>query len=286
MKKAAEIVGELGLAGLTPELLTAYERFFDDPAKKDPQCWAKTAIAAALKDVGHDDPEPFYRGLAHIQLEPVWGGQQDSAGALRATCLVALPACRADTLELLVKLTDALADPDKGVRGEAAAAIAHLGHEAGAAPLRLKARLGDEEPEVLGRCLSAILALEAFDPVAFVARFLSSADEFERSEAAGALAAASQMEAFEAVRAFWQRDPDARRLVVLALAASPFEQAAEIWREAIEREPIPVAEAAIEAFAASRFRDKLSSEIEASVKRRASATLTKTWAAATADTQS
>jgi HEAT repeat protein len=276
-KKAAQVAAELGLAGLMPELLAAYGRFFDDPVKKDPQCWAKTAIAAALKDLGYDEPEPFYRGLAHVQWEPVWGGQEDSAGALRATCLVALPACRADTMELLVRMTDALADRDKGVRAEAAAAIAHLGHEAGAAILRLKARLGDEEPEVLGRCFSGLLALEAFDPVGFVQGFLGSTDELERSEAAGALAAANQPQAFEAVRRFWQAEPDARRLLALALAASPFEQAAELWREAIEKEPIPVAEAAIEAFAASRFREKLTSEMEQAVNRRDSASLHRTW---------
>ena len=277
VKKAAQVASELGLAGLTPDLLAAYERFFEDPVKNDPQCWAKTAIAAALKDLGYDEPQPFFRGLAHVQMEPVWGGQEDSAGGLRGTCVVALPACRADTLELLAKLADALADPDKGVRGEAAAAIVHLGHDAGAAVLRLKARLGDEEPEVVGRCLSAILALEAFDPVGFVTGFLNSADEDTRSEALGALAAATQPEAFAAVRGFWAREPQVRRAVVLSLAASPFEQAAEMWGEAIDREPIPVAEAAIEAFAASRFRDKLASEIEAAVNRRDSAALRRAW---------
>ncbi|MEZ5397437.1 MAG: hypothetical protein R2724_32300 [Bryobacterales bacterium] len=207
VKKAAQVAGELGLRGLTPDLLAAYDRLFEDAVKKDPQCWGKTAIAVALKDLGYDDPEPFYRGAAHRQMEPSWGKEEDSAGALRANCIAALPGCRVDAFELLVKLTDALLDPDQHVRCEAAATIAHLGHEAGAAPLRLKARVGDLEPEVLGACLSALLALDVFDAVEFVAGFLQSPDEQARGEAYGALGAASQPEAFAALKRHWDRDP-------------------------------------------------------------------------------
>ena len=277
VKKAAQVAGERGLASLIPDLLAAYARLFEDAAKTDPQCWGKTAIAGALKDLGYDEPEPFYRGLAHVQWEPVWGGQEDSAGALRATCVAALPGCRTDAFELLVKLADALADRDKGVRAEAALTIAHLGHEAGAAPLRLKARIGDIEPEVLGACLSGLLALDVFEAVAFVAGFLDAKDEETRGEACGALAAASQPAAFEALKRHWDREPMARRAIALSLAACPREEAAELGREAIEREPLDVAEAALEAFTASRFREKLHAEIEASVKRRESGALSKSW---------
>lgn len=277
VKKAARIVGELGLTGLVPDLLAAYGRFFGDPAKTDTQCWAKTAIATTLKDLGYDESEPFYRGLSHVQWEPVWGGREDSAGALRATCVVALPGCRADTFELLVKLSDALADRDRGVRAEAALTLGHIGHEAGAAPLRLKAKMGDPEPEVLGACFSAMLALDAFDPVGFVAGFLDAHEEDTRTEAYGALAAASQREAFEVLEKHWGREPLARRAIALALAASPREEAVGLWREAIEREPLQVAEAALEAFTASRFHEKLAEEVEASIERRDSASLTQTW---------
>ena len=39
--KAADLVRELNLRDLTPDLLTAFDRFFDNPEKSDPQCWAK-----------------------------------------------------------------------------------------------------------------------------------------------------------------------------------------------------------------------------------------------------
>ena len=46
-----------------------------DPVKTDPQCWAKNAIVKALKDLNHDDPAVFLRGIEHVQMEPVWGGR-------------------------------------------------------------------------------------------------------------------------------------------------------------------------------------------------------------------
>ena len=61
--------------------------------KRDPQCWGKNAVAKALKELEHREAAPYLRGTAHIQMEPVWGGQQDTAGPLRGICLLALPAC-------------------------------------------------------------------------------------------------------------------------------------------------------------------------------------------------
>jgi hypothetical protein len=44
--KAAHLIREFQLPQLTPELLIAFDRFFENPAKTDPQCWAKNALAA------------------------------------------------------------------------------------------------------------------------------------------------------------------------------------------------------------------------------------------------
>jgi hypothetical protein len=77
------------LPQLTPELLIAFDRFFENPAKTDPQCWAKNALSRALTGFEHQDAAVFLRGMRHIQLEPVWGGTSDTAATLRSTC--ALP---------------------------------------------------------------------------------------------------------------------------------------------------------------------------------------------------
>src|SRR5512133_2710767 len=91
--KAAAAARELGLKSLVPELLAALERFFSNPVKSDPQCWAKSAIVAALVELGCRDSSVFLRGLRHFQMEPVWGGVADTAGALRGKCAAALVEC-------------------------------------------------------------------------------------------------------------------------------------------------------------------------------------------------
>src|SRR5262245_57922649 len=51
--KAAKIACELLLRELIPDLLAAYDRLFTDPVKRDQQCWGKTAIAKALREMEH-----------------------------------------------------------------------------------------------------------------------------------------------------------------------------------------------------------------------------------------
>src|SRR6202035_2933208 len=46
--KAADLVREFRSAQLMPEILNAFNRFFDNPGKTDPQCWAKNALSRAL----------------------------------------------------------------------------------------------------------------------------------------------------------------------------------------------------------------------------------------------
>jgi hypothetical protein len=69
--KAADLVRELRLADLEPDLLAAFGRFFDDPVKTDPQCWAKNALSRALAALEDQDEAVFLRGMRHIQMEPV-----------------------------------------------------------------------------------------------------------------------------------------------------------------------------------------------------------------------
>src|SRR5277367_2456481 len=92
--KAADLVRQFQLTQLTPEVLTAFDRFFEDPVKTDPQCWAKNSLSRTLAQFDHSDAELFLRGMKHIQLEPSYGGASDSAGTLRATCALALVQCR------------------------------------------------------------------------------------------------------------------------------------------------------------------------------------------------
>src|SRR5260370_268977 len=77
--KAAKIAAELDLHDLTPDLVRAFDHLFEKPVETDPQCWGKNAISIALRDFGYQSSAPFLRGLRHIQMEPVWGGREDTA---------------------------------------------------------------------------------------------------------------------------------------------------------------------------------------------------------------
>ena len=186
--KAAKVAVELELRELVPDLLAAFGRLFEEPLKRDPQCWGKNELARALRDLDYTEAEPYLRGAKHVQLEPVWNGRQDTAGALRGVCLLALPACTGLRRETLMRyLVDALTEDDPAVRGDAARAIGAMGGDDSALVLRLKARLGDKESAVTGQVFESLLSLERADGIGFVQDFLEAAGGEIAEEAALAI---------------------------------------------------------------------------------------------------
>jgi len=246
--KAADLIREFDLRQLTPELLTAFDRFFVDAVKNDPQCWAKNSISRALAAFEHPDAQVFLCGMKHIQHEPAWGGSSDSAGTLRGTCALALVQCRslADA-ELLAVLIDLLADKEKSVRAAAVGAVANVGSPSSALLLRLKATIGADEPEILGACYSGILQLDGADAIPWVSHFLADGDDAS-AEAALALAATHTAQAFEALRERLDHasDPWFRSVLLSAIALTRQDAAIEFLFELVRGEALQ-AESAIEA---------------------------------------
>ena len=276
VSKAATIAGELGLQSLVPDLLAAFDRFLTDAPKSDPQCWAKNSIAKALKDLGHRDAAVFLRGMAHFQPEPVWGGHQDTAATLRGTCALALVECPLGDLEILVRLTDLLADPEKPVRIDAARAIAQLGRPEGMPVLRLKALLGDGEPEVVWQCFASLLSLSPRESVGFVGRFLNASGEDVRLEAVAALGECREPEALDALRAHWrnERSPESKKAMLVTLAACRQPATIEFLVSIVEQAQVPDAAAAIVALAEGSSRTEVRDRVAAAVERRNDPNLT------------
>src|SRR5271170_1232128 len=193
--KGADLVTQQQIAELMPELLTAFDGFFEDAEKRDPQCWAKNSLSRALAALELQEPEPFLRGIKHVQLEAVWGGRTDTAGTLRGTCALALVQCRAvPEADLLRHLLDVLVDKDKSARGDAVRAVEQVGSSAASLLLRLRAHMGDEEPEILGGCYAGVLQIEGASALPWVSRFLAEEDD-AAGEAALAMAATHSVEA-------------------------------------------------------------------------------------------
>lgn len=246
--KAADLARDFDLTDLTDDLLKALDRFFENPEKTDPQCWAKNAIARTLAAFEIQDADVFLRGMRHIQMEPVWGGRSDTAGTLRATCAFALVQCRNLTeADLLAHLIGLFADGEKAVRAEVARAVEQIGSPSASLLLRLRANLGKDEEEVLGACYAGVLRIEGPRAIAWAEHFLDTADDCA-AEAALAIAATHSPEAFSALRSRLEHasDPWFRSVLLSAIALTRQDAAMEFLFELVRRESLD-AERAIEA---------------------------------------
>lgn len=246
--KASDLVREFRVEELTPDLLNAFDRFFENAEKTDPQCWAKNALSRTLAAFEHQDPDTFLRGMRHIQMEPVWGGRSDTAGTLRSTCALALVQCRTlSEAELLAHLVDLFADKDKTVRREVLKAITQLSSPSSALLLRARAVLANDEPEVLGACYSGVLTIDGVSAIPWVSQFMASADD-SAGEAALAISATHSIEAFECLKQHLMEsaDPWWRSVLLSAIALCRQEAALEFLLEQVQTESL-YAEGAIEA---------------------------------------
>jgi hypothetical protein len=251
--KAARLAEDNNLNSVVPEMIAAFDRFFVNAEKADPQCWAKNALSRGLSKLGCREKEIFLRGLHHHQMEPVWGGRSDSAGSLRANCAHALVGCEGlSNTDLLLILIDLLVDADKAVRVETVRAISQIG-ELAIPVLRLRALISGEDPEVLAACFGSLLAVEGDAAIPFISRFLEAGDDCA-AEAAFALAATHSTKALEHLlelhrgRSPATTEPWFAGVLLSAIALTRLPQGIDYLIDLIEREDSD-ATGAIEALA-------------------------------------
>jgi HEAT repeat protein len=269
--KAAKLVADAGISALLPDVLAAFDRFFMDAVKADPQCWAKNALSKALVKLEHRNKDAYLRGMRHHQFEPVWGGQSDTAGALRGTCTLALVDCEGiSDADLLTALLEPLTDTDKTVRVEAARAIGQVGGASAALLLRLCAKQGKHEPEaeVMGAVYTSLLALEGAAAVPLVAETLEDGGDTS-AEAAFALAEMRSAEALAALLTRLDEGADAwfNSVLMSAIASTRLSEALDFLIAKIADDSRDAPEA-IEAIG----RTALSPEVRARVEQAVSQT--------------
>jgi len=270
--KAARIAAELQLRELIPDLLVTFDRLFEDAVERDTQCWGKNAIAKALTELDYRESAPYLRGRRHVQMEAVWGGQQDTAQTLRGICLLALASCndmpRAQIFRLLV---DSMTDGAQVVRVEAVRAVAEMDGEEAVLVLRLKARLGDREPSVIGQVFDSLLQLERDAALPLVAEFLDGADEATSQEAALALGSSRMAGGVEILLKALPRARDAyfRKTILRALSASRQEKAMEFLLGLVRDGIRADADGALEALDLHRESPEIRAAVEAAVGDRA-----------------
>ena len=198
-------------------------------------------------------------------MEPVWGGEADTAATLRGTCALALPSCvdlnRGDILRHLV---DALTDPALPVRSDAARAVAQMQGDEAILLLRLKARAGDTEPEVIGQVFDYLFQLENDRALRFVAEFLrpklgSVAEEAALALGSSRLPGAALLLQESFVR---QRDPDFRLVLLRALSSTRQPPALDFLLNLVRNAREADALAAIESLALHRDSADIRRQVE------------------------
>jgi HEAT repeat protein len=269
----AAIAANMKLAEVADELVAAFDRYLIEPQKSDKNCVGKIAIIDALNELDYQRDDVFLKGVRYVQMEPRWGGTEDAADAVRAGCAIGL--VRIDYREVLPILVDLLNDETRTVRIAAAQSLAAHASEAALLLLRLKARMGDKMPDVVGECLAGLIRVTPHESLPFVAEFLQHADVAVVEGALVALGNSHRAEAFEVLRSYWQKNPrpEVRETALLAISLLRLPEATDFLIGLVEEAPEPTAAEAIAALAIHFYDKRLHERVALVVNERASAEL-------------
>ena len=244
--KAGQMASRHGAVQLAPELEKALATRLERAAtaeKDDKGCAAKLALARALVELEYDAPQLFARGIQYVQMEPTWGRTIDVAAEFRAVCAMGLVnGAYPDKLRALLPL---LMDGEWQARAGAVRAVGVEGSEAAILLLRFKAMTGDENPEVLQECFSALLSAERAQAVPFIDSFCDSRQDEIAEAAMLALGGSRRSDAVAALEKRFEqrRNPRLLKTLLLAVASSRSDDA-QRWLKTVAEGDGPEAAAA------------------------------------------
>ena len=262
----------------TQELIDAFRRLMGNPVKQDPGCSAKTAIAKTLLQQDAPAAEIYFAGVRHVQLEAVWGGQEDTARELRGICVIGL--VRTGHPEALLEGVRSLSDAAAEVRIGAIRALSESGRPEAELVLRFKAMQGDKKSEVTGECLAGLLRLGPKErSFAYVADFLDNPDLEVAEVAALALGESRMSAAWPILKEAFSR-PGLLTLqgpVMLAIAMLRIDEGVEFLLDRLANDRERVAAVAIEALALYRNDPAIRERLTTAIALRNSAALEKAF---------
>lgn len=266
--KAAKIADNLRAVTLCPAMAEKLRALLDKADGADKGCAAMEALARALVSLDLDDPELYLLGMKYVQKEASWGPPVDTAVSLRATCAMGLangyyPSKLQPMIELLV-------DPEWGARVGAARAIGAVGTEAAFLLLRFKARVGDENAEVISQCLESLLAGEGAAALDLATSIATGGSEETREAAVLALGASRRADAVAWLMArvpVTMRERD-RQSLLLAISSSRTEAALDYLLELLRTASSAVFAQANEALAIHNRDGQLRERIDEAIAAR------------------
>lgn len=249
----------------TEPLVAAYAFFAEDGLSRDRNCRAKTPIVEALAWLEYDDSDFYLAGIQYRQIEPAWGEPVDTAVNIRGASAYGLIRCRsASPAATMIALVDLLADKEALARVHAAHAIGASGSPAAVPVLRLKARSGDTNFEVLGECMKGLLSNDLASGIDFVASYLTRGEDLA-IEAATALGATHDERAIrQVISASKVCDEDRLEAFLVSISLSRLPVAIEYLIDAIREDSIR-ALPALKALAPNRFYPDIRRQVESAV---------------------
>jgi HEAT repeat protein len=271
--EAAKIAGRLGMEKLIPDLLKAFDRFLDDPLKRDKGCLAKEAIIETLDNLEHDDKDIFLHGIRYFQIEPAYLRPVDTAAILRGKCAFAL--VRIGWPGVVFELVDLLADPEPQARIAAVKALTGVSSDISEPLLRLKAKQVDEDHQVVAECLFSLMHVNPENSMGFVEGFLgygdfpgsSDRDLILAENAALAIGGSKLEKAFEILQHHREKsmDPDFQDMLLMPMALTRFDGAFDYLMDVIEnghQQSAVSAVSAIKLFGGESHQARIQSAVE------------------------
>lgn len=265
---ALEVIYQNELTGFEDAMRQAFAAAMIDPVRSDPSCRTKSGVVKALDILREPDDELFLAGIRHVQLEPVWGGSQDTGIILRGMSAMAL--VNRGYADMMIELARLLADPERDARRAAADAIAASGDAHCGVPLLvLRIRAREQEPEVLAACFAALLSLASERTFEFVVEHLRARDPLVAEAAAIALGQERPEGAFEALRELADASfGEQRKIALLSIAMLRSEPAWDYLIDLVASGTTGVAREAIEALAVYRELPSLAERVRAAIEAR------------------
>jgi hypothetical protein len=275
---AARICEEKFVYSMETHLKESFRRLIENAVKRDPSCIAKRAIIRALTAIDCADVNFYLDALHYRQMEPVWGGSADTAADIRGFAAMGL--ANTSYYRAAAELAPMLADPEIQVRRQVIQAVAVLRPEQAEPLLRLKAVMGDAEPEVTSEVFSALVRMEPEESARFVAGFMEADDPLLVESALLALGDSAAPETLEPLITRYEESwiqHEQRRSLIRGIALHRHERALEWLLEQIVEGSLPTAAAIVEALAEFRRNERVRQRLKKSVGQRGETELVKVF---------
>lgn len=268
--QAAAVVEKQKIEALMPDLPAAYDFFMEEGAKRDKGCLAKTAVVKALMALNGYEEGLYLQGVRYVQMEPVYGGQADTAADLRSQCALAL--LQMGYGDVLFELVNLLQDKELQCRMTAVSALVSIGSDTGELLLRSKCLAGDPDPKVIDNCFAGLLEINLDRSLSFVARFVAEEDAVLAESAALALGETSDLRAFRLLHGIWEStvNEKKRTSLMLPIALTRQEAAFQFLFDTIKTGPDTYAKAALEACRVYDYDENFQQRVQEALEERRS----------------